>query len=286
MRVPRDQRIARGRERKTEDEMKSFLVPVENHRLMVATLSTAALLARRLGAHIEGVALHPPTDSAVEIAAAMASVPIDEQAYSSQSRRLFDDFCVAAQDPTRNCGLSYGWLQDRLVPDSLVGVYGRVFDLIVVGKPGCGEGEPRWATFRSALLDSGRPVLVCGNARVDCIAERIALLDDGSVNAARTVALADRILREADQVTILPIKPPAVQTADQLVATLTRNGIKAECMRSRDRCERNVLATIRDLRCDLILRGGYGRAYFVDGLLGRCTDFVLANTDVPVLIAQ
>src|SRR5215471_15322930 len=55
--------------------------------------------------------------------------------------------------------LSSGWLDNAPEGDLFVGSHGRVFDLIVLGKPGRDARGPRMTTLEAALFDSGRPVL-------------------------------------------------------------------------------------------------------------------------------
>src|SRR3546814_2427354 len=68
-------------------------------------------------------------------------------------RELFEDFLLA-QDIPRNTaatpGLSFGWTTDRAgTGDGFVGSYGRVFDVVVVGRPGTAPAGPRMTTLEA-----------------------------------------------------------------------------------------------------------------------------------------
>ena len=44
--------------------------------------------------------------------------------------------------------------------DAFLGAYGRVFDLVVVGRPDGSNGQTRLSTVEAALFETGRPVLI------------------------------------------------------------------------------------------------------------------------------
>src|SRR3546814_1930583 len=54
-----------------------------------------------------------------------------------------------------------GWTTDRAgTGDGFVGSYGRVFDVVVVGRPGTAPAGPRMTTLEAALFETGRPILI------------------------------------------------------------------------------------------------------------------------------
>src|SRR5262249_19243517 len=57
-------------------------------------------------------------------------------------------------------GVSYAWVRPGGEFDPFIGSYGRVFDLIVLGRPGRAAQNPRMAPLEAALFESGRPVLI------------------------------------------------------------------------------------------------------------------------------
>src|SRR5260370_23474753 len=57
-------------------------------------------------------------------------------------------------------GASYAWVLPGAEFDTFIGSYGRVFDLIVLGRPGRAAQNPRMAPLEAALFESGPPVLI------------------------------------------------------------------------------------------------------------------------------
>jgi hypothetical protein len=145
---------------------KTILVPIEQHDLMNSTLETALLLARKFDSYIEGFALRAAIPAAFALADVTA-VPIatlerEIAEGDKQSRSLFENFMhdqgVPSGSPTN--ALSCDWLQDAPEGDHFVGSYGRVFDVIVLGRPGRHPKGPRMSTLEAGLFESGRPVLI------------------------------------------------------------------------------------------------------------------------------
>jgi hypothetical protein len=146
--------------------MKTVLVPVEQHAFMRSVLDVALLVASRFGSHIEGFALGPDVRNV-----AAFDIPSDwtvlnekeQQDRVEQSRELFESFMLSravprqAETPER---VSYSWTDKQLFGESHIGNFGRVFDLIVLGRPGQHHEPPPITTVEAALFESGRPVLL------------------------------------------------------------------------------------------------------------------------------
>ena len=145
---------------------KSILVPIEQHDLMNATLQTALLLARKFDSYIEGFALRAEIPIAFAVTDAGAvPIPALEQDIAENEQRgrgLFENFMQEHGVPRGGDtkALSSGWLDNAPEGDHFVGSHGRVFDVIVLGKPGRDPKDPRMSTLEAALFESGRPVLI------------------------------------------------------------------------------------------------------------------------------
>ena len=74
--------------------------------------------------------------------------------------------------------LSSTWLKDAPGDDHFIGSHGRVFDLIVLGKPGRDPKGPRMTTLEAGLFESGRP-------RLDRAASAAAWLTSKSASEPR-----------------------------------------------------------------------------------------------------
>jgi hypothetical protein len=128
--------------------MKTVLVPVEPHAFMRSVLDVALLIAGRFGSHVEGLALGPdiPDTIAFDVPANWSILSEkDQRDMVERSRELFENFmlsCAVPSHPDVSNEASYSWTGRQLFGDSHIGSFGRVFDLIVLGRPGEGT-SPR-----------------------------------------------------------------------------------------------------------------------------------------------
>ena len=83
---------------------------------------------------------------------------------AKEARRLFAKFMSDHDVPRATkteAALSFDWLDDVPDGDAFVGSYGRIFDVIVSGRPALRRGlRPSMATIEAALFEAGRPVLL------------------------------------------------------------------------------------------------------------------------------
>src|ERR1700694_4187673 len=145
--------------------MKTILIPTEDHNAMAAVLEGARLVAQIFDSYMEGFAVRPSAASYVTIepvGSLAISGAFDPDA-ANHARQVFEGFMQAHSVPAglgEPAVYSYGWPRAEAADDSLAGSLGRVFDLIVLGRPGPAAENPRMAPLEAALFESGRPVLI------------------------------------------------------------------------------------------------------------------------------
>ena len=152
-------------------------------------------------------------------------------------------------------GPSFGWMGEALVSPTSVGEYGRVFDIIVVGRPGAASHEPHRSTLETALFESGRPLLIAPPEPATTIGDTVAIAWNGSSETARTIAFAMPLLLKARDVPVLAVPglrlPGAVRRADRPRAA--RHGIPARPVEVREEGRtpgRALLGAAQDLGAD------------------------------------
>src|SRR5258707_15187171 len=120
---------------------KAILVPTEQNDLMNSTLETALQLARKFDSYIEGFALQAAIP-AIFAMGDVGSLPIpaleESVENAKRTRSLFENFMQDHDVPrgSQTKGLSRDWLEGAPEGDHFVGGHGRVFDVIVLGRPG------------------------------------------------------------------------------------------------------------------------------------------------------
>jgi nucleotide-binding universal stress UspA family protein len=273
--------------------MKNILVPIEEHHSIASVLRTAVLAAEKFGSRIEAVPLGPDFDalSAVNYAAPM--IIVDERTRDDLMRQLHDIFQAFSRSPgaAAGSGISLAWNGDDLVTDDRIGSYGRLFDLIVVGRPGPNAGDPRSATLEAALFETGRPILIAPPRAPDIIGDTVVVSWNASTETALTIGLAMPFLKRARKVIVLSVSAAMSPGpgADLLARMLERHGLAVSCEIVNDPVKpagRTILARAAALGADLLIKGGYTQSRLRQMIFGGATSQILAEAEIPVFMAH
>jgi nucleotide-binding universal stress UspA family protein len=186
---------------------------------------------------------------------------------------------------------AFSWLEAAPSGHDFVGSYGRVFDMIVLARPGDEWQSPSMVTLESALFESGRPVLIAPPMSPRTLATNVLIAWNCSTEQARTTADAMPLLRLAERVTIVTVEGATVAgpPAEQMARSLKVNGINAETMTLKARkggAGEVLLAKAEELGCDLIVKGAYTQSRLRQMIFGGTTRHILANAKLPVLMAH
>jgi nucleotide-binding universal stress UspA family protein len=303
--------------------MKTILVPVEDHDSMAAVLQAACLVARRFDSYVEGFAVQPAASEFVALdplsSLTMPQIADGDAQIERSARQMFESFMTSnnvppapptfptpppfppplpslalPREPGREGwgeGASYAWMRPGAEFDTFIGSYGRVFDLIVLGRPGRAAQNPRMAPLEAALFESGRPVLIAPPTPAKELGRNVLVAWNGSTEQARTNAFALPLLRGADVVTVLTVEGGMTPgpTGDEAALHLVRNGAPATAVTVAP-AGRTTGETILDhalLRgCDLIVKGAYAQSRLRQMIFGGATRHILAHATLPVLMAH
>jgi len=277
---------------------RTILVPIEQHDLMSSTLETAFCLAQKFDSYIEGFALHVADPGAYAMADATAvMIPKLEQDIAEnakQTRGLFETFMQEHDVP---CGahtgaLSSRWLEDAPEGDDFVGSHGRLFDVIVLARPGHTPKGSRMGSLEAALFESGRPVLIAPPSPRPQMGTNALVAWNCSTEQARTIAFAMPILRRASRVVVLTVEGGAAvpgPTGQQLSHYLQLSGVPAKPLTvglNGRLTGEAVLEHANALGCDLLIKGAYTQSRLRQFIFGGTTRYILSNATLPILMAH
>lgn len=288
--------------------MKTILIPTEDHDAMQAVLEAARLMARNFDSYMEGFAVRPSpgTYVTVEPVSSLAISGAFEGDTANQAKAEFETFMGKHNVPAGPKGgakdgamepavYSWGWPRADAAEDAYIGSYGRVFDLIVLGRPGPAAENPRMPPLEAALFESGRPVLIVPKNAPTSIGRNVLVAWNRSTEQAHTNALAMPVLLRADKVTVLMVEGGATTgpSGEEATRHLRRNGVKAESLTLK-RGERMsgeavgevTLERAAALGCDLIVKSAYTQSRLRQMIFGGATRHILAKATVPVLMAH
>ena len=278
--------------------MKTILVPTEPNARMRSTLETALLVAREFNSYIEGFAVRVavPNVVAMDVAPSGSLAFLEEENAEAarQSRELFEGFMKEHGVPRMRApqnAPSYGWIEDAPEGDSFVGHRGRVFDLIVIGRPSDDPQGPHMSTFEAGLFESGRPILLAPPTPPAQIGRNVLIAWNCSTEQARATAFAMPFLARADRVTIVTVEGVTVAgpSGEDMAANLKLHGIAAETVTLKGdnrTAGALILDRARALGCDLVVKGAYTQSRLRQLIFGGTTRHILTHAEVPVLTAH
>ena len=169
-------------------------------------------------------------------------------------------------------------------------------DLVVLPKP---YGEDRTAEdvaiLEAALFATRVPVLVLpAGMNTFRMPSRVVVAWNQSDEAMQAIRFAMPFLVAADAVDIVIIDPPhhdreRSDPGGLLAGMLSRHGVRAEITilaRTLPRISEVLCRHTRDRNADMVVMGAYGHSRFLEEILGGPTRNMLAESNVPVLMAH
>ncbi len=281
--------------------MKTILLPFSDEDTAEVALETALLVAERFGSYVEGLfAGYTPQiavgDGMTIPPEYLTQVSDEWRRRAVLARERFDrvmqrndvpaqEITVQSERPTA------GWRETQGLEGPYVGDFGRLFDLIVIGRTG-DQAPAAWeTTCEAALFESGRPVLVAGTETPAKLVELIVIAWNGSTETARTIALAMPLLAAASKVVVLTVEggtvpgPNGVQVAQHLV----RNDINANAItvgQDGRLVGEAMLAEAGVIGADLLIKGAYTQHRIRQMIFGGATRHILTRATIPVLLAH
>lgn len=285
---------------------KTILVPVSSPEASKSTLDTALLVAKRWKSHLEVLhvradprGLVPYTGEGMDGSMIEEIMDVTEREgadRATQTKEMFDAFCAEhsltiSDKPSPDAGVTVSWREEAGREDEVVALQGRLYDMIVVGRPVADSPLPSPITLEAALHDTGRPILVAPPEAPSDTGGHIAIAWEASPEAARTIAVSIQALAEAEKISILapklshrlPLEPT------ELVDRLIWHGVSAEIhefdAQSGD-LGAAFLAQTAAVGADMLVKGAYSQSRLRQMVLGGRTRHILAHTTVPALLAK
>lgn len=273
--------------------MKRLLVPMQESELLDSVLRVTGLMADRFGSRIEALMLRSETGAVLASDDTGATTPAlverferDDAERRDRLRMAFDAFVAGGRLPVG----AAEWRELHAI-EADVGSRGRLFDLIVVGRPIRGKAAPSMATLEDALFDTGRAILIAPPIAPERVGDTIVVAWNGSSETARTIAFAMPLLEQAKTVVVLTVPggmtpgPTGADVCDYLEA----NGVPAVAV-EREAGRREVGEAILEeaaaLGADLLIKGGYTRSRLRQTIFGGPTNHILYSAELPVFMAR
>ena len=268
-------------------------------------LDTALMTARLFNSHIVG--LHSlTTEYAVVFGGEMGfsiSSEVDRtleregHERRDQARRLFREFMSSkgvpmGPTPPGHNAPSASWREEDGRQNAVVGMIGRVYDLIIVEQPEKLASIAE-ATLEDALFESGRPVLMVPKRTPPTLGEVVAIAWNGSTETAVGVAMGMPFLKQAKHVVVIAVGPQHMPEpgpeGEELARTLEQHGIDVSLRTAYGRHKaqgESFLKEAMEAGADLMLKGAYTQSRIRQMIFGGGTRHIIMESKIPVLMAR
>jgi nucleotide-binding universal stress UspA family protein len=282
--------------------MKTILLPFHDDDIDQAALDTALLHARRFNGYLEGLFVWQPPQI---IAGAgegitlygdyVTQIAAEGRQLAAQARERFERLMQERGIALRDSGASgevptAGWYEGEGLEDRVVGDYGRVFDLIVIGRTGRPSSGDWQATCEAALFESGRPILLAPPSAPVDFGKNILIAWNGSTETSRTIALGMPLLQRSDKVVVLSVEGGSIPgpSSEQVATQLVRNGINAtaKTVPLTGSVGESILQQVAETETDLLFKGAYTQSRLRQMIFGGATRHIVSHAQLPVLMAH
>ncbi len=284
--------------------MRTLLVHVEDYPGLTLVFKAALIVAQRFGSHIEGLYVPQGLPSMLPLspegglatADVMASLEQGAEDAALRLHAIFDRFMAEEDVAVMPIGAaidrpSASWFEAKRSNQDTLGGRGRMFELIVAGRPMPGQFAPSMVALETALFESGRPLLIVPPGERATIGRKIAIAWNGSTETSRTIAFAMPLLAGADEVVVISVEEGLVPgpSGQDIAQNLARAGIvsRTRHVHSEGRSiGEAMLAESRAFGADLLIKGAYTQSRLRQMIFGGATSYILANADLPVFMAN
>lgn len=279
----------------------NLLAVVDGGHLSEMVVSSALEIGQQLDARTKLLHVSPPPSyvmyPSMEIGATqvVAEMISGLESRVEQRAQRFDDVVAEATTSHTPSDSNSGFYIESLKvighETREIARHGRLSDLVVMAIPDEDAGGVDSAALESALLDTGRPVLVLPAAKIPALASRVTVAWDGSRESAIAVKNAIPILRLASHVEVIHVarkKPDETDPAD-VVAYLESHGIEAQAetlVQDGKKVSDLLITSARDNGNAILVMGAYGQSAITEYVFGGVTRAVLGTARVPLLLSH
>jgi len=280
-----------------------ILVPVRGDGKGDNVLAHAAALAQRFGSHIVVAHCRARPEDLMPFGVPLPSFVRDqllkqsydladevEQGLRAELHALAMSLGLSETDPPHGGSATISFVEQTGRMVDVIKTHGRLADLIAVPKPDR-DRNIGVNSLKTALFRTGRPVLMCphqDNIPAD-IGAHLTIGWNGSMEAARAVALTLPLIAGAEKVTILSSgqdEPNGAMTSD-LVEYLALRNVKAEVSTFNSRNPgKGLLDETRAVGATLLVMGAYGDSHERETLFGGNTQTVVDEATLPVVMVH
>lgn len=288
--------------------VKKVFVPVQNAETAETALKAAIAIARRHRAHIDALHIRQRPNVPAGGYYPVGVIFVDEhlaelkealEAEAAKMKGVFDRVMkaegvaiVASAAHRDDAGATASWRDQQGILPFDLSAAARVSDLVVFGRE---DGELKYPDanlIEEAIFQSGGPVLIAPQGKLERTPRRILIAWNGGREAARALAAAMPLFEETDAALVLSVGsiPSDLEGPEKAAELLRLHGVKAEARRRSPEdggaAEDDLLAAAREWKADLVVMGAYSHSRWRELVLGGFTRKLLRQAEFPLFLAH
>jgi nucleotide-binding universal stress UspA family protein len=286
---------------------RTIFVPMSGSERDRPGLAAAFTLAKRYGAHVDGVfARLDPSDTVPAVGEGMASTLVDQLIDAAEqesltrlgaAQKLFEDMAKAAgmrlqaEPPSGNVATAS--FADRLGRDDEVVRWGcGLADVVVVGhEHGSEDGLQLTLTLETALIFGGRPVLLAPHAPPPVVGRSVLVAWNANTQSIRALAAGMPMIHAANEVHVVSVDTRRTDksSGEELARYLAWHEVEAKTHlleQSDEHVGGRLLRTAADIGADVMIMGAYSHSRVREMILGGVTRYMLTHAGMPILMAH
>lgn len=283
--------------------LSKILVPVRGDGMVGTVLGHASELAKQHKAHVAVVHCRAQPEDFMPYGVALPNFAREtmlKQAHELANRqeehlrkilnRLASDYGLVESPPQQGDTATCEFVEETGRMADVIKHNGRLADLVVVAKPDR-DRNLGYNSLKSGLYSTGRPILMCPGhgAPSPEFGRRVAIGWNGSMQAARAVALTLDLVAAADEVTILAggKGEPHGATTEELVDYYRLRGVDAKILRFDARNPgKALLEKTAEIGASPLIMGAYSHSHEREALFGGNTQTVVDHAEIPVVLVH
>lgn len=179
------------------------------------------------------------------------------------------------------------WHELKGSPEKFFAIAGPLSDLITVTRPEKRSSLRAQAFMLSALLYSGRPVLILPKQKPPELGKNILIAWNQSMEAAGVISACLPLLQYAEKVNVITAggEYRAGPKVLHLKQYLKQWDIKVNHVKTLgDNVENEIVDAFRETGSDLLMMGAYSRNHWREKIFGGMTNHILYNTSIPTVM--
>lgn len=170
--------------------------------------------------------------------------------------------------------------------------YGRMFDMIVVCKKSTQKNSENELVINSAILETGRPVLIIDEPLAENFGQRIAVIWNGSVESSSAITQSLPLLQAAKEISLICAVDDLSEDIDpeEAIRYLALHGVAAKSCIIRGNTGKSTAQALMDaasrFNADFVVMGAYTKSRLRRLFFGAVTGEMLENCNLPIMMVH